>query len=551
MGIEFAIKTLCKSIKADEFAQKRNSVINDDAAKLVSKQGSCWSQLKFAGMIQWGQRRQVRFLGRHENQKVQSLRQPRKEKGVIFEGRTNKKRKNVEDEIMAVKVAPFRVLRTRMTRQCNQQGVSSSIGVKKSKKEVDDTKMQQLVLHGKNKGKMLIDRWCAKRYTSAEESVLKIMKEKEAVYGNPIMRSDLRKEARKYIGDTGLLDHLLKHMAGKVAPGGVERFRRRHNAEGSMEYWLENADLVDIRKELGVQDTYWTPPPGWKPGDSISPDHVTSNELRMIRDEIIKLKREMQELASKQEEEEEALAIVATPSPTSCFSSMNCEDYGSHVSKQDIYVNLVHRKAKIEEQLKEISLAMSVMEDQLGMLKPTVVQEPIMSESSTPPALLLGQEASEDVKGTNDKETKSADTQMVLSSKAELRAAKIERLKSGFKICKPKGTFIWPNMSVSPNLLTNLDEHTMVQTPTPTSAPKLVLKSQTQNLTLSLLNPSSPIIKPLAERRTVSTATLTYVTGTFSPYLSSPLETPKTTISTTITKSGSSVNLNETPLRLE
>ncbi|KAG5041354.1 hypothetical protein JHK85_013830 [Glycine max] len=31
--------------------------------------------------------------------------------------------------------------------------------------------------------------------------------------------------ARKHIGDTGLLDHLLKHIDGKVAPGGTERFR--------------------------------------------------------------------------------------------------------------------------------------------------------------------------------------------------------------------------------------------------------------------------------------------------------------------------------------
>ncbi|MCH97773.1 protein DYAD-like [Trifolium medium] len=164
MGIEFAIKTLCKSIKANEFAQKRNSLsfCASPTNNPVSKYGSCWSQLKFTGMMQWGQRRQVRFLGRHENQKVESLRQPRKEKGVIFEGGTNRKRKNVEEEMKGVKVAPFGVLRPRMTRQCNQHGVSSSSVAKKSKNEVDDTKKQQLVLYGKNKGKILIDRWCAK-----------------------------------------------------------------------------------------------------------------------------------------------------------------------------------------------------------------------------------------------------------------------------------------------------------------------------------------------------------------------------------------------------
>ena len=40
-----------------------------------------------------------------------------------------------------------------------------------------------------------------------------------------LTRPALRMAARKHIGDTGLLDHLLKHIDGKVAPGGTERFR--------------------------------------------------------------------------------------------------------------------------------------------------------------------------------------------------------------------------------------------------------------------------------------------------------------------------------------
>jgi len=197
MGIEFAIKTLYRSISANEFAEKRNSwsfwasppnspVINDAATSLVPKQGSCWSEIKLTGMTQWGQRRQVRFLGRHEKQKVEPLPVLQKEKGVIFklrEGTNVKKRKNIEKEEMeeAVKVAPFEV--TRMTRQCNknQQGVSSSSGAKKSKKNhqavsssssgdkksekaaVNDTKKQELVVYNRNKQKMWIDRWAAER----------------------------------------------------------------------------------------------------------------------------------------------------------------------------------------------------------------------------------------------------------------------------------------------------------------------------------------------------------------------------------------------------
>lgn len=121
--------------------------------------------------------------------------------------------------------------------------------------------------------------------------MLKIMRAKGAVFGNPILRPALRAEARKLIGDTGLLDHLLKHMAGKVAPGGVDRFRRRHNADGAMEYWLESADLINIRKEVGVQDPYWTPPPGWKLGDNPTQDPICSREIKELHEEIAEIKK--------------------------------------------------------------------------------------------------------------------------------------------------------------------------------------------------------------------------------------------------------------------
>ncbi|CAI9771826.1 unnamed protein product [Fraxinus pennsylvanica] len=70
----------------------------------------------------------------------------------------------------------------------------------------------------------------------------------------PIMRPQLRVEAWTKIGDTGLLDHLLKHMAGKLALGGIETFGRLHNADGAMDYWLESADLVNIRKDTRVSN---------------------------------------------------------------------------------------------------------------------------------------------------------------------------------------------------------------------------------------------------------------------------------------------------------
>jgi hypothetical protein len=87
------------------------------------------------------------------------------------------------------------------------------------------------------------------------------MHERRAQPGRPILRPALREEARKHIGDTGLLDHLLKHMTDTVVSTG-ERFRRRHNAEGAMEYWLEDASLMEIRKAAGIEDPSWLPPQG-------------------------------------------------------------------------------------------------------------------------------------------------------------------------------------------------------------------------------------------------------------------------------------------------
>lgn len=129
------------------------------------------------------------------------------------------------------------------------------------------------------------------RYKRAEKNMLKVMKDKNAVFGNPILRSELRLEARKLIGDTGLLDHLLKHMQGKVAPGGLDRFMRKHNADGAIEYWLESSDLVHLRKEAGVDDPFWTPPPGWKLGDSPTQDPICAGQFRDIRAELVFLKR--------------------------------------------------------------------------------------------------------------------------------------------------------------------------------------------------------------------------------------------------------------------
>ncbi|KAM1160843.1 hypothetical protein TB2_000006 [Malus domestica] len=115
--------------------------------------------------------------------------------------------------------------------------------------------------------------------------MLEILKAEDEAFGNPISRRDLRMAARKRIGDTGLLDHLLKHLDGKVALGGTERFRRWFNTSGRMEYCLESADLANIRWEARVHDPYWIPSSRLMPGGGPLDDSVSAGELKLLKAE--------------------------------------------------------------------------------------------------------------------------------------------------------------------------------------------------------------------------------------------------------------------------
>ncbi|KAL5569869.1 hypothetical protein UlMin_026444, partial [Ulmus minor] len=315
MGKDLASEFLFRRVPAQELAEHRNSWSfwaapssssnrnsNPDIGSAVSKKGSCWSEIKFTGMVQWGKRRQVRFLGRHEENKQELSSSAGGEDETEKEEEVRCSEEEVEEEDVKVEEEVLEVKNTRSSKR-KLPAKNTSTAILKRRK----CQQQNQISYNrskKNSGKNNVERWSATRYKLAEENMLKIMKAKGAVFGKPILRPALRSEARKLIGDTGLLDHLLKHMAGKLAPGGVERFRRRHNADGAMEYWLESADLIEIRKKAGVQDPYWTPLPGWKLGDNPTQDPVCAGELKALREEMVKMKRDMQEVMSKKEEQD-------------------------------------------------------------------------------------------------------------------------------------------------------------------------------------------------------------------------------------------------------
>ncbi|KAJ9164035.1 hypothetical protein P3X46_023652 [Hevea brasiliensis] len=605
VGSEIAAEALYRRIPPHEITDKRNlwhfwavpsipsqkvlsSPLNSRPGSIiVSKKGSLWSELKGTAMPKWGQRRHVRYLARHEEDKSElmlSCNVTDKEEEEAGEEEENEpevvsnedeEEQKSDDEKDTVKVDKSGdTAKTNSKRK--HRGSSCKIeNDERTKRE----KKNQIVAYKQNKNKVLktsIDRWSVERYKLAEVNMLKIMKEQGAVFGKPILRPELRAQARKLIGDTGLLDHLLKHMAGKVAPGNEERFRRRHNAEGAMEYWLEKADLVDIRREAGVQDPYWTPPPGWKPGDNPTQDPICSREIRDLKEEIAKLKRDMEELLSKKDEEE--LAIMSTT--VSSVTSHYLEHDNLLTPLKEMYIDLVNKKAKIEEQLMEISQSLCGMEEEMGKVK-TTVEEANRTESSERPTL-MGLPESTSTAGTAQRERKAAVVQRKkettvsrefgqehgkagsnkappttkLPAPTEDKAAKIERLKSGFRICKPQGTFLWPNMVISsPQVVVQLEDLFSVPTP-----PSVSSTSATQHR----LFPTPPsehqgpipnfLVKPLAEKRPVTIAPSTAITRQIHPprevnstqYENSSISTTSSTSTTTTIKT-SLINLNEPP----
>ncbi len=92
MGSELAGDVLYRRITAQEIAEKRNSwsfwvmpsmEVEQDSDSgpamrtrlrdAVSKKGMCKPELKLTGLVQWGKRKQVRFLGKHEKKKIETL----------------------------------------------------------------------------------------------------------------------------------------------------------------------------------------------------------------------------------------------------------------------------------------------------------------------------------------------------------------------------------------------------------------------------------------------------------------------------------------------
>ncbi|KAJ4951750.1 hypothetical protein NE237_028582 [Protea cynaroides] len=371
---------------------------------------------------------QVTFIRRHKEKTPQpflaSMREAKEDEKVEMEIKTEEKKKT---------------RKKRKRESSNRIRKAKSCGKREREKPSGFNGKRQKLLKGEN------HRWSEERYNLSEQKLVEIMKEKGAVVGHPMLRAALRQESRKQIGDTGLLDHLLKHMAGKVAPGGKERFRRRHNPEGTMEYWLESADLINIPKEAGVNDPYWIPPPGWKRGDSPSQHGVCLRELSLLKEEMATMKGEVQELLSKKQQEEDATVDVeANGAPRSTINhSQSVSATVVTRTRKEMSKNLGKREAQLEEQLDEFSNSLKEMQEELGRLSSS-----LMHKETARSEVVAEQEEEEEI-GAKQKDAAAVNEGgKAAEAEAAAKAEKKQRLQSGFRICKPHGTFNWPNMNM-------------------------------------------------------------------------------------------------------
>lgn len=136
--------------------------------------------------------------------------------------------------------------------------------------------------------------------------------------------------------------------------------------------------MVDIRREAGVQDPFWVPTTSSEPGD-LSHDPIIAQELKLLKAEMAKMKKDVQNLVSKKREEVQPSTTNQRPKLNSSLLQLQetrkelenwkaktekqlTEISNSLNSMQEMHEELVEWKAKIEQQLTETSNSLSVVQ---------------------------------------------------------------------------------------------------------------------------------------------------------------------------------------------
>lgn len=192
------------------------------------------------------------------------------------------------------------------------------------------------------------------------------------------------------------------------------------------------------------------------------------------------------------------------------------------------------------------------MQEEIGKLK-SKVREEIKSDSALmvsaescdekekkkvgKPLVVAQQKEAVGTEGRGDQgKTNIADKEAESTGAGEEKAAKkIQRPKSGFRICKPQGTFLWPNMASS-QVVVHAEDLLMVPTPPSVSSSTAFAPPQ---LPYHHHHYRPYPVKPLAERRALKVTVSSIGETNFSTTRTTTAGTNKTTTSL--------MNLNDFP----
>ncbi|KAF5727630.1 hypothetical protein HS088_TW22G01326 [Tripterygium wilfordii] len=321
----------------------------------ISKKGVCWSELKRTDMAQWGACRRLRVVCEDAENDTQLSSTVVKEECA----------KDDESVPAGSAATPETRKRKRVTPSLQKEmsmGISEAKTNQKAAKDAKQRLSSSFHKRKQTKPGDSTDRWSTERYKMAEKSMFEVMKAEGAVFDNPICRAALRLAARKRIGDTGLLDHLLKDIDGHVAPGGSERFRRCYNTNGVMEYWLESADLV---KAGGADSKRFSPSLNKSVGGPFH-DPDCAGEVKLLQAEVARLKRDMQELVSTNREKNQANSVEEMHNELiklEASTSKRLMEISTSLSgMQEMYRDFVLWKDRIGQQVTDISTTVNSLQ---------------------------------------------------------------------------------------------------------------------------------------------------------------------------------------------
>ncbi|BDA47446.1 probable protein DYAD at N-terminal half [Coccomyxa sp. Obi] len=197
---------------------------------------------------------------------------------------------------------------------------SESLATERTQSTISVTSTQPSESKREGKKELHHGRWSRERYDGAVAALVHILRAMNATSSDQcVLRPALREEARKAVGDTGLLDHLLKHLADKTVTTAGDKLRRRHNTEGHMEYWLQSPASAQtgtvVTSALTPIHSQLAPPP--PPPPSHRQEHLCEEEELQqdaagLAGEFREVRRLRRLLAAARQEAQQALADVRT-----------------------------------------------------------------------------------------------------------------------------------------------------------------------------------------------------------------------------------------------